>query len=150
MGSRRLFENSLALCLVLAGAGCAGLPAGKLVREGVLPDGSHYQDFRREPYGYLRVTTAPDGRKEARDLHNEENFTRLKPGMTPAEVEDIVGVPGWGKASYANGSSWTYRYNDTGISKLLHVIFGPDGRMVRYEYEWDPSVYSKGGGGRKR
>ncbi len=146
MGSGRLFQDSLAIGLALAVAGCAEMQTGRRVREGVLPDGSHYQDFSRMPYGYRRVMTTPDGRKEIRELHTEQNFEHLKPGMTPTEVEDVVGVTPF-RARYAFGtSSWTYRYSDAGIAKLLHVIFSPDGRMQRYEYEWDPNVYSKGGG----
>ena len=132
----------LALCFALAA--CAGMQTGKPVREGRLPDGATYQDFSRQPYGYLRVTTTPDGRKEVHDLHTEENFRRLQPSMTPAQVEDVVGVSSVGKSQYANGTSvWTYRYRDIGIAKLLHVVFGTDGRMLRYETQWDPDVYSK-------
>ena len=120
------------------------MQTGKPVGGGALPDGATYQDFSRQPYSYLRVTTTPDGRKEVRDLHTEENFRRLREGMTPAEVEDVVGITSVGKAAYANDTtSWTYRFRDYGIAKLLHVTFGPDGRMLRYETEWDPNVYSR-------
>lgn len=148
MGPRRLFEKALALCLLLS-AGCAGIQTGKPVREGVLPDGARYQDFSRQPYGYLRVTTGPDGRKDVRDLHTEQNFENLKSGMTAAQVEDVVGVLSFGKARYGDGrESWTYRYYDLGIAKVLYITFGPDGRMLRYDYEWDPNVYSKKSGRR--
>ncbi len=139
----------VSLCLALAA--CTEMQTGKPVREGVLPDGAAYQDFSRQPHGYLRVTTTTDGRKEVHDLHTEENVRHLQPGMTPREVEDVVGVSSVGKAAYANGTtSWTYRYRDIGVAKLLHVMFGPDGRVLRYETEWDSNVYSKktGGGGK--
>ena len=125
------------LCLVLAS--CTGAP----VREGTLPGGVTFKDYSREPYGYLRVSTFPDGRSETRDLHTEKNFENLRAGLSAAEVEDLVG-PSIARAKYANGtSSWSYRYRDTNIAKLLHVIFGPDGRVLRYETQWDPNVYSK-------
>ena len=64
--------------------------------------------------------------------------------MTRSEVEEVVGVTSVGKAAYANGTtSWTYRYRDVGIWKLLHVTFDRDGRVLRYETEWDPNIYSK-------
>jgi hypothetical protein len=64
-------------------------------------------------------------------------------GMTPAEVEAAVG-PSYRKGAYPNGTtSWTYKYRDTSIAKLLHVTFGPDRRVLRIETEWDPDVYSK-------
>jgi outer membrane protein assembly factor BamE (lipoprotein component of BamABCDE complex) len=83
-----------------------------------------------------------------RNLHTEENFRNLKPGMTPAEVAALVGVPrDYLKRTYANGTkSWTYRYrDDADVAKLLHVIFDSDDRLLWYYWEWDPSVYSKGG-----
>ena len=68
---------------------------------------------------------------------------KVQAGMTVAEVAAAVG-PSYRKAAYANGtSSWTYKYRDTNIAKLLHVVFGPDGRVVRTDTEWDPDVYSK-------
>ena len=140
------------LCVALVA--CAAEPpfSGKPVKEGHLAGGEIYRDYSRQPYGYWRITFAPDGHvREMQDLHTEQNFRHLQPGMTPREVEDVVGVSSVGKAAYANGTtSWTYRYRDIGVAKLLHVIFGPDGRVLRYETEWDPSVYSKksGGGGK--
>jgi hypothetical protein len=136
--------NRFAVGLCLALVSCTGAP----VREGTLPDGATFQDYSRQPYGYLRVTTFPDGHKETRDLHTEANFEKLHAGMTPAEVEGVVGVATVGKARYGNGtSSWTYRYWD-GVYKVLHVTFGPDGRAVRYDTEWDPNIYSKPSGKR--
>jgi hypothetical protein len=133
------------LALLVALAGCADQP----VREGVLADGSRYQDFSHIPYGYQRVVVAPDGRKEIRELHTEENFKRLQEGMTGPQVEDVVGVTSVGKLRHGNDTTtWSYRYYDYGIAKLLHVTFGPDGRMKYYETEWDPNVYSKKGGKR--
>ena len=70
---------------------------------------------------------------------------KVHAGMTAAEVEQALGVLSYRKASYGNGtSSWTYKYRDyANIQKLLHVIFGPDGRVQRTDIEWDPDVYSK-------
>ena len=69
---------------------------------------------------------------------------KLHAGMTAAEVEQALGVRSYRKAAYANGtSSWTYKYRDYNVAKLLHVTFGPDGRVLRTESEWDPDVYSK-------
>ncbi|HUQ26516.1 MAG TPA: hypothetical protein VM140_12675 [Burkholderiales bacterium] len=76
---------------------------------------------------------------------------KLHAGMTPAEVEQALGVRSYRVASYGNGtSSWSYKYrDDANIHKLLHVTFGPEGRVLRVETEWDPDVYSKGGGKRR-
>lgn len=84
-------------------------------------------------------------------LHGEV-LDRVHAGMTPPEVQQALGVQSYRKGSYGNGtSSWTYKYrDDANIHKLLHVTFGPDGRVLRTETEWDPDVYSKGGGATKR
>jgi hypothetical protein len=147
-------------------AGCAtdvtravspGMPAnevaarvGKPLAQGRLAGEETYWDYSRDPYGYYRVTFGPDERvREVRDLHTEQNFRRLQAGMTPAQVTEIAGVPpDYGKEGYANGTrSWTYRYDDTGISKLLHVIFDPSDRVLWYYSQWDPNIYSKKSGG---
>lgn len=76
-------------------------------------------------------------------LHGDVE-AKLHAGMTAAEVEQVLGVRSYRTAAYANGtSSWTYKYRDTNIAKLLHVTFSPDGRVLRTETEWDPDVYSK-------
>ena len=125
--------------LMLLVAGCAP----SVVREGTLANGETYRDFSREPYGYWRVIYGPDGReRERRELHTGENFKRIKPGMTRADIAEVVGPPSR-TAQYGNAtSSETWRYYD-GVYKLLHVIYGADGRVLRYETEWDPNVYSK-------
>jgi hypothetical protein len=110
-----------------------------------------YWDYTRDPYGYYRVTFGPDERvREVRDLHTEQNFRRIQPGMTAAQVVDIAGVPSpYLKEGYGNGTrSWTYRYDDASISKLLHVIFDPSEHVLWSYSEWDPNIYSKKSGGR--
>ena len=128
-----------------------GARAGKPTAEGRLAGNETYWDYTREPYGYYRVTFGPDDRvRDVRDLHTEQNFRKLQPGMTPTQVTEIAGVPpDYLKEGYANGTrSWTYRYDDSGITKLLHVIFEPGDRLLWYYWEWDPSIYSKKSGGR--
>ena len=75
---------------------------------------------------------------------DQEVLKLVHEGMTRAEVEQAVGIHSYRQAAYANGtSSWTYKYKDANISKLLHLTFGSDGRVQRIETEWDPDVYSK-------
>ena len=142
MGPGRLLEAAVA-CLALAA--CSN---ERLAREGILANGDTYREYSRIPYGYERVIYAPDGQVKARqELHTEANFKRIQPGMTRAEVGDIIGygfaIPGHN----GDGSSFdTYRYYD-GVYKLLHVIYTADGRVLRYDTEWDPRWYSKKGGG---
>lgn len=127
-------------CLLLAT--CS---SERLAREGTLPDGDTFKEYSRIPYGYERQIYSPDGRLKARqELHTEANFSRIQPGMTLEQVQDIVGVGFATRGDYGNGThSLTWRFNTDGVYKLLHVIFGPDNRVIRHEIEWDPNIYSK-------
>lgn len=145
------------LLSLLALAGCStietvtpGMPASEVIARFGKPvaQGKDYRDYSREPYGYYRVSFGPDERVHGvRNLHTEENFSAIRPGMSPAEIARLVGAPSEHLVqSYAGGaSSWTYRYRDIGIAKLLHVEFDAAGSVLRYVTEWDPDVYSKGG-----
>jgi len=123
--------------------------AGKPIAEGRLADSEAYWDYTRQPYGYTiyRVTFGPDERvREVRNLLTPENIRKLQAGMTQAEVSALVGASSEQQA-YANGTrSWSYRYQDYGVIKLLHVIFDSADRVLWYYSEWDPRVYSKKGG----
>lgn len=116
----------------------------RVAREGTLPNGDRFREISRIPYGYERQIYSPQGQLKARqELHTEANFKRIQAGMTKAELADVIGTGFAQTANYADGSSSaTWRYYD-GVYKLLHVIFGPDGRVLRYETQWDPNVYSK-------
>jgi outer membrane protein assembly factor BamE (lipoprotein component of BamABCDE complex) len=160
-------RSLLVLLVSTVVAGCAtnveravspGMPAnevsariGKPIAQGQLAGNETYWDYTRDPYGYYRVTFGPDERvREVRDLHTEQNFRRIQAGMTPSQVVEIAGVPPeYLKEGYGNGTrSWTYRYDDASISKLLHVIFDPSERVLWYYWEWDPNIYSKKSGSR--
>jgi hypothetical protein len=84
------------------------------------------------------------------DLLTNDNIARLAPGMSRAQVLDIVG-PSRQPEKYANGTtSLSWRYEDYGVIKLLHVIFDPGERVLWTYSEWDPRVYSRKGGGRSK
>lgn len=139
--------------LVTPGASASDVEArmGKPVAQGVLPNGAAYWDYTLQPMGYhnYRVTFAPDERVQSvDDLLTSRNIARIEPGMSRAQVIDIVG-PSRKAEKYGNGTnSLTWRYEDYGVIKLLHVIFDPNDRVQWSYTEWDPRVYSKDGGGR--
>jgi hypothetical protein len=128
--------------LLLLLVACAS--QGRLAREGTTPAGETFREYSHIPYGYERILYSRDGREIGRQqLHTEENFKRIHPGMTQAELADVIGAGFATRGDYADGTySLTTRYYD-GVYKLLHVIFGPDNRVIRYETQWDPDVYSK-------
>ncbi len=155
-------------CIVLAACAVDRLPSlvtpgtsatevearmGKPIAQGVLPNGETYWDYSLQPMGYhnYRVTFAPDERVQAvGDLLTNDNIARLAPGMSRAQVLDIVG-PSRQAEQYANGtSSLSWRYEDYGVIKLLHVIFDASDRVLWTYSEWDPRVYSKKGGGHSK
>lgn len=154
------------LFLVVLLAGCASDPrysispgmatsdvsarAGKPVATGRLPGGEEYWDYSTQPFGYRidRVTFTSDGHvREVRNLLTEENLKHLQKGMTPEQVAGVVGPSAPSeRSSYAGGTkSWSYRYDDGGVKKLLHVVFDSQDRLEYHYTEWDPSVYSRGG-----
>jgi len=117
---------------------------GKPTTAGTLADGARYWDYSRQPAYTERVVFGADDRvRELRNLLTASNFENLRAGMTPDEVVATVG-PAFIFNQYANGTTvWTYRYKDIGVYKLLHVTFDASGRLLRYETQWDPNVYSK-------
>ena len=155
-------------CITLAGCAVDRLPAlvtpgasatdvearvGKPIAQGVLPNGETYWDYTLQPMGYhnYRVTFASDERVQAvQDLLTAQNIARVEYGMSRAQVLDIVG-PSRQPEKYANGTtSLSWRYDDYGVIKLLHVIFDASDRVLWSYSEWDPRVYSKNGGGRSK
>ena len=124
---------------------------GKPIAQGLLPNGERYWDYTLQPLGYhnYRVTFAPDERVESvQDLLTNDNIARLAPGMSRAQVLDIVGPSRYAE-QYGNGTtSLSWRYMDYGVIKLLHVIFDTKDRVLWSYTEWDPRVYSKDGRGR--
>jgi outer membrane protein assembly factor BamE (lipoprotein component of BamABCDE complex) len=140
--------------LVTAGATASDVEAriGKPVAQGMLQNGETYWDYTLQPMGYhnYRVTFAADQRVQSvQDLLTNENIARLTPGMSRAQVLDIVGPSRYAR-EYGNGTtSLSWRYEDHGVIKLLHVIFDASDRVQWSYSEWDPRVYSKKGGGNK-
>src|SRR5689334_5468825 len=165
-GFNMKLKPALPILVIAAACGCAGNPQqvspgmsstevgaalGKPSAIGQLPGGEAYWDYSAQPFGFTndRVTFNPDGRvRDVRNLLTEENFANLHKGMTPEEVRVLLGPSApFEQRRFAGGtSSWTYRYKERSITKLLHVIFDSADRVEWHYTEWDPNVYSKGGG----
>ena len=141
--------------LVTPGASATEVEArmGKPIAQGLLPNGERYWDYTLQPFGYhnYRVTFSPDERVQSvQDLLTNDNIARLAPGMSRAQVLDLVGPSRYAE-QYGNGTtSLSWRYMDYGVIKLLHVIFDTNARMLWSYTEWDPRVYSKDGRGRSK
>lgn len=141
--------HSLLVMAMLAGCGSGR----QLVAEGRLPGGEAYRDYSTQPFGFRieRETYGPDGGlREVHNLLTEDNFKNLRAGMTPDQVVSLVGPsPASEQRVYGGGTkSWSYRYRDVAVIKLLHVVFAEDDRLKYWYTEWDPRVYSKDDRGR--
>ncbi len=75
---------------------------------------AHRLDFPRGPFGRhtYSVDFNPDGRATGfRQLLNEDNFAKIKPNMSKAEVVDVLGVS---RSTFGlardRGYVWNYRY----------------------------------------
>jgi hypothetical protein len=147
-----------AFLAALALAACATTDLSQSVKPGMgldevlraagkpVVEGDSYWDYSRQPWGYYRVSFGPDKRvRDVHDLHTEDNFRKLRKGMSEKEVVDTIGVTSWIEGSMQGKASWRYRYRDAGIAKLLWVNFDAAHRLAWYYWEWDPDVYSKGG-----
>ena len=88
------------------------------------PDGSEVWEYALGPLGtqtYM-VSLGPDRAvREVRQVLNDENVSRIKPGMTRDEVRRIVGRPGTiNYAEARNEEVWNWRYREWG-SRLMDL-----------------------------
>ena len=62
----------------------------------------------------------------------DDVFGHIQPGMTEAQVEQMIGKPDETMRFPLSGNyGWDYRYYDTwGYMADFSVTFGPDGRVV--------------------
>ncbi len=63
---------------------------------------------------------------------NDDVFRKIEPGMTEAQIEQMIGTPDEKMAFPLSGNhAWTYRYYDMwGYMAEFSVTFGPDGRAL--------------------
>jgi len=126
--------------------GIGGAPA----REQKLPSGGAAWDYTLQPSGYFtwRVVFDPDGRvREVRNLTTYENSLKIAPGMTEAEVVEIMG-PTYIRESYWTGnSSISYRYMDDATFMMVTVLMGKDGRVTSAVWQPDGVMYDAVSGG---
>ena len=74
---------------------------------------------------------------------NPQHIQKLKPGMTQAEVQEIVGKPPWRLAfPQRDEEIWSYRYLDYQIRMRSSVHFDGKGAMKFATQEYDQDYYS--------
>jgi outer membrane protein assembly factor BamE (lipoprotein component of BamABCDE complex) len=96
-------------------------------------DGSQVFDYPRQPEGWTnyRIVIGADGRMSSlRQLLNEDNFARVKPGMDQSQVSELLGRPGSMKRyELKQEEVWNWRFKPMNESRQFSVSFGPDGRV---------------------
>jgi hypothetical protein len=153
-----LQRSALLLAPALLAAGCVGFeslspgtPAGEVeARVGApasvwkSPDGSEVWEYPLGPLGtetYM-VTVGPDREvREVRQVLNDANISKLKPGMQRDEVRRLLGRPGSVNTSGSGDEEvWYWRYREWNVRKMeLYVQFDrPTGALksvTRYQID---------------
>jgi outer membrane protein assembly factor BamE (lipoprotein component of BamABCDE complex) len=98
-------------------------------------DGSRSFDYPRQPEGWTNyvITIAPDGRMSSlRQLLNEDNFARVKPGLTQQQVRKLLGRPAkTQRFALRIEEVWDWRFKQNGHdAKMFSVTFGADGAVL--------------------
>lgn len=116
----------------------------------VAPDGTRTLDYPRQPDGWTNyvIKIGPDGKMSSlRQLLNEDNFARVRPGMDAQQVRATLGRPAE-QRRYAleNEEVWSWRYKPVNESRLFTVTFGPDGKVTATAKADDPREQAQAGG----
>ena len=75
---------------------------------------------------------------------NDAHMQKIKPGMTQAEVREIVGNPPWKLAfPQKNEEVWSYRYLDHQTRMRSNMVFDSQGVLKSRTLEFDWQSYSK-------
>lgn len=109
------------------------------------PGGGRVLEYNRNPSGHQNymITIGADGRMSAlRQVLNEGNFARVRPGMTMEEVRRLLGKP-MKKTPYAlkNETAWDWRYMQAPATSMVFTVwFDSDYRVLRTSTAADPQA----------
>ena len=102
---------------------------GKPKREGVYLDGERWDYSRGHEGIFMYFVYIDRGGKVVRyeQVLSEENFARIKPGMTKAEVIDIIGEgPRYNGIANGRGYVWSYKNFRSSVCIWFQVEFNAD------------------------
>ena len=115
----------------------------------VAPDGTRTLDYPRQPEGWTNyvIKIGADGKMSSlRQLLNEDNFARVKPGMDAQAVRDTLGRPAEQKRyELKKEEVWAWRYKPVNESRLFTVTFGLDGKVIATAKADDPREQAQAG-----
>jgi hypothetical protein len=116
---------------------------GKPKRESVYLDGERW-DYSRGHEGIFMyfVHIDSEGRvARYEQVLSEENFARIKPGMTKAEVIDIIGEgPRYNGIARGRGSVWSYKNFWSSVCIWFQVEFDADHVVRSTGYNRRPTI----------
>ena len=97
-------------------------------------DGSRTFEYPRQPEGWTnyRIKVGADGKMVSlRQLLNEDNFAKVKPGMTQLQVKEMLGRPAktW-HFDLKNEDVLDWRFKRGQESKFFSVTFAADGKST--------------------
>ena len=148
---------SSALSAALLLVGCAGYGPGNLApgqteadvraRMGEptdrasLPSGGSRLDYARGPMGAhtYRIDLDATGRVQSvQQILTESNFEAVRPGETPANVRERLGLPAEQRVGWRGvGEVWSYRY-DHRVECRWFQVWLVEGRVREASYASDP------------
>ena len=106
-------------------------------------DGSRTLEYPRQPEGWANyeIRIAADGKMSSlRQLLNEDNFGRIQPGQTQAQVRQMLGRPAQTQRfALKNEEVWDWRFKQQGqAARLFSVSFDQEGKVLRSGVADDP------------
>lgn len=109
------------------------------------PDGRTLLEYVRAPAGHdtWMVEIGPDGKYvRMRNLLTEDNFARVRPGMSRDEVRRLLGAPTEQvRFERRQEDVWSWRFMaDQNRSTFFNVHFGYDGRVRSTSRSPDPQT----------
>lgn len=106
---------------------------GEPVTITISADGSRAFEYPRQPEGWTNylITLGADGKMSSlRQLLNEDNFARIKPGMDKMQVRSQLGRPAkTQRYDLKQEEIWDWRFKPVNDAKVFSVTFGADGRV---------------------
>jgi outer membrane protein assembly factor BamE (lipoprotein component of BamABCDE complex) len=109
----------------------------------VAADGSRLLEYPRQPEGWTNyeIRIGADGKMSSlRQLLNEDNFARIRPGLTQPQVRQALGRPAQTQRyALKNQEVWDWRFKVGGEgARLFSVTFDGEGKVLRSAVIDDP------------